>query len=641
MLKNKKGITLVALVVTIVVLLVLAGVSINLVLGDNGIISKAKLASNTMQGKSKEELDSLDSLLDNMDSIMDKTKYLGMSTLNFLDTNDAYYTDASIKTLKSWGANTLRLCVSPTYYADESEGIMQFDSTTGSYVVIEEKYNNCMQRLYNAMDALLNNDMYVIVNYHTLYQGKNNHKLDTQKDVAKRFFEDVSTKYKGNKNIIYEINNEDDEEWSAIAQYAKYIIPTIRKNSENSLIIVGTPAYDGRPDDVQTDSTKDDYLGFENLMYACHVYRINSSWQTSQLQKALDKNIPIFVTEWSTADGSVCDEDYANCFVNMLKKNNLSWCNYAWGEVNWNGNQYAVAKRGEWDESLPDSVLNDNGKYVKKLLGSYTNQNNESFPEKIEVKNKMIKRAWDNSDSIWGDGYRNKITTIQFDDKINIPSNAEAVFDMGATIGTNVKAYVVSNSYSSGDEKKYDLHIQANGKIYAPDDCGMLFQGFNYVNNIDLSNFVVKPSTTSMYQMFGSLGNGNNSGSSIVSGNITINLGDDFDTSGVTNMYEMFAYVGTYADKFTINFGAKFNTANVQTMGGMFNNCAKQDYTSVFDFSNFEFSDKLTETIDMFKEWDNLAWRGEKRTILVKDKSAQDFILEQLPTYTTNNVKIK
>ena len=45
--KNKrdmKGITLVALVVTIVVLLILAGVSINLVLGDNGIIKKAQEA---------------------------------------------------------------------------------------------------------------------------------------------------------------------------------------------------------------------------------------------------------------------------------------------------------------------------------------------------------------------------------------------------------------------------------------------------------------------------------------------------------------------------------------------------------------------------------------------------------------------
>ena len=41
---NKKGITLVALVVTIVVLLILAGVSINLVLGQNGLITNAKEA---------------------------------------------------------------------------------------------------------------------------------------------------------------------------------------------------------------------------------------------------------------------------------------------------------------------------------------------------------------------------------------------------------------------------------------------------------------------------------------------------------------------------------------------------------------------------------------------------------------------
>ena len=42
--KNKKerGITLIALVVTIIVLIILAGISINLIFGTNGIINKAK-----------------------------------------------------------------------------------------------------------------------------------------------------------------------------------------------------------------------------------------------------------------------------------------------------------------------------------------------------------------------------------------------------------------------------------------------------------------------------------------------------------------------------------------------------------------------------------------------------------------------
>ena len=56
-LRNKNGITLIALVVTIIVLIILAGVSISLVLGDNGIITKAKEAKqNTELGKIEEEV---------------------------------------------------------------------------------------------------------------------------------------------------------------------------------------------------------------------------------------------------------------------------------------------------------------------------------------------------------------------------------------------------------------------------------------------------------------------------------------------------------------------------------------------------------------------------------------------------------
>jgi len=45
--RNQKGITLVALVVTIIVLLILAGISLNLVAGSNGILTRASNAANT------------------------------------------------------------------------------------------------------------------------------------------------------------------------------------------------------------------------------------------------------------------------------------------------------------------------------------------------------------------------------------------------------------------------------------------------------------------------------------------------------------------------------------------------------------------------------------------------------------------
>ena len=57
MLNNKKGITLIALVVTVVVLIILAGVSINAVLGNNGIIKKAnQAASVTKEAEVKEAI---------------------------------------------------------------------------------------------------------------------------------------------------------------------------------------------------------------------------------------------------------------------------------------------------------------------------------------------------------------------------------------------------------------------------------------------------------------------------------------------------------------------------------------------------------------------------------------------------------
>ena len=52
---KQSGITLIALVITIVVLIILAGVSINLVLGENGLISNAKEAKNKMEASQIEE----------------------------------------------------------------------------------------------------------------------------------------------------------------------------------------------------------------------------------------------------------------------------------------------------------------------------------------------------------------------------------------------------------------------------------------------------------------------------------------------------------------------------------------------------------------------------------------------------------
>ena len=67
--KSKKAITLVALVVTIVVLILLAGVSINLVIGNNGIMQKAKEAKESMEQAAKEEQEGLSALEERLNSL--------------------------------------------------------------------------------------------------------------------------------------------------------------------------------------------------------------------------------------------------------------------------------------------------------------------------------------------------------------------------------------------------------------------------------------------------------------------------------------------------------------------------------------------------------------------------------------------
>ena len=53
---QNKGITLVALVVTIVVLLILAGISITALFGDNGLIKRAQELKNTVNEAQKNDI---------------------------------------------------------------------------------------------------------------------------------------------------------------------------------------------------------------------------------------------------------------------------------------------------------------------------------------------------------------------------------------------------------------------------------------------------------------------------------------------------------------------------------------------------------------------------------------------------------
>ena len=99
--KTEKGITLVALVVTIVVLLILAGVSINLVLGNNGIIAKAKEAQTKSAEASQNDLKGMNALTEEMNNALGEKPKVDLSKYKIGDYVNYTYDTASSYSLSS------------------------------------------------------------------------------------------------------------------------------------------------------------------------------------------------------------------------------------------------------------------------------------------------------------------------------------------------------------------------------------------------------------------------------------------------------------------------------------------------------------------------------------------------------------
>ena len=85
-------------------------------------------------------------------------------------------------------------------------------------------------------------DMYVLVDWHILEDADPNQHIDEAID----FFGLISAEYADVPNLIYEICNEPNGTtgWTDVSQYSNQVIPVIRKNSPDSVILVGTPEYD-------------------------------------------------------------------------------------------------------------------------------------------------------------------------------------------------------------------------------------------------------------------------------------------------------------------------------------------------------------------------------------------------------------
>ena len=178
-----------------------------------------------------------------------------------------------------------------------------------------------MKDVVDGVKYAQNNDMYAMIDWHILDDGNPNKYIED----AKVFFDEVSKEFKDADNVIYEICNEPNKcEWKDIKEYAEVIIPIIRNNDPDSLIIVGTPNWS-----QDVDVAANDPLKFDNLMYTLHFYSATHKQPLrDKAQYALDKGLPVFVTEFgitAASGGFPLDKEEGDLWIEFLEKNGISY----------------------------------------------------------------------------------------------------------------------------------------------------------------------------------------------------------------------------------------------------------------------------------------------------------------------------
>lgn len=185
----------------------------------------------------------------------DKYQLKGVSTHGITWFPD-YVNKEAFETLRDdWGANLIRLAM----YTDTGDSY--------GYCSGGDK-DEILALVDKGVSAATELGMYVIVDWHILSDSDPNNHIDD----AKEFFDKVSKKYAAQENVIYEICNEPNggTQWSSVKSYAETIIPVIRANDKDALIIVGTPNWS---QDVDIAS-QDPITGYDNIMYAVHFMRL-------------------------------------------------------------------------------------------------------------------------------------------------------------------------------------------------------------------------------------------------------------------------------------------------------------------------------------------------------------------------------
>ena len=267
-----------------------------------------------------------------------------------------YVNKNAVKSLRDdIGANTLRLAM----YTAEGAGYC----TGGDKSKLKNLVNN-------GVSYATDNGMYVIIDWHILQDQDPN----VYKDEAKAFFDEMSKKYAANNNVLYEICNEPNggTTWAQVKSYANEVIPVIRANDPDAIIIVGTPTWSQDVD----EAIKDPITGFDNIVYAVHFYADTHKDQIrNKVKAAEDAGYPVLISEFSICDASGNGNNNipeANTWIKLLDSYGIGFV--AWNLSNKNESSSIIAPFCQKTSGWSYDDLSQSGQWLVGVFDTHSDQ---------------------------------------------------------------------------------------------------------------------------------------------------------------------------------------------------------------------------------------------------------------------------
>lgn len=277
-----------------------------------------------------------------------------------------YVNPDTFKTIRDeWGANVIRLAM----YTDENGYCVGGNDVRAKLKTVVK----------NGVKYATELGMYVIIDWHIL------HDLTPMKyaDDAEAFFKEMSQEFGSYGNVLYEICNEPNggTDWAEIKKYAERMIPVIRANAKDAIIIIGTPTWSQDVDRAAADPVKG-----TNLMYALHFYAgTHKDNLRSKMVAAIKAGLPVFVSEFGITDASGngrCDIEEANKWVSVMDQYKVSYI--CWNLANKNESSSLIKNGVKKLSGFTEEDLSVEGNWLVRILHGKKNFTEEELEKLLE-----------------------------------------------------------------------------------------------------------------------------------------------------------------------------------------------------------------------------------------------------------------